>query len=220
MLTSSLRLSLAMASFVFGLLAAPASFASSAIDLGAAVHNVEALMQEDASPAATQRVQADFDFLQEGGVIPPSVKLFVKRKGLLAQVLDTKSIVVSEQLAQLPRIQRLVVLAHEASHIRHNDRERLRSFLSDRVPDYLTSFERKERFDQVRPEFREQSHANEFRADLNSRRSLEALGFGKKELDAAFTAIFSRFKSTGSVTHPSSSERLERLLASGNAKRS
>lgn len=64
MLTSSLRLSLAMASFVFGLLAAPASFASSAIDLGAAVHNVEALMQEDASPAATQRVQADFDFLQ------------------------------------------------------------------------------------------------------------------------------------------------------------
>jgi Zn-dependent protease with chaperone function len=177
---------------------------------------VNGLQAEDASrvcPAAppspeTRVLRRDVaGILEAAGMVKDAVKVLIGDCGGYASAATTmNTIVISPALAELPRSERLFVLAHEVGHLANNDVQQWTAlgeqfesaaFSDADVTNMMSSLSRKMEQD----------------ADAFSARALH-----KMEVNAenAATAFFSRMhllKSAGTASHPAAQSRVVAIAA-------
>jgi hypothetical protein len=147
----------------------------------------------------------DFNELVRVMGVPSSIRLIVTSSSLVAQAFPGSVLAVNADVADVPKAQRMFVLAHELGHI-----------MKDHIGSFVQLLKEKESIEKIyagqgvfiRVNFTEQSHSNEFAADSFARDCLV-----KMKLSISDAAKFLvPFKDTpASESHPAVAERLQKF---------
>ncbi len=149
-------------------------------------------------------LHADYKELQEAAGVT-DVKLLVT-PDLLAQAFPTRVIAVGLEVAQLPRSQRLFVLAHELAHVVNNDFESFFTWAREADQTFaLVSPDLKDQASEhVNDKLQKLSHQLEFAADKYAYHMLNRIGLDPL---AGAQALLIYGPRPESVVHPATEAR-------------
>lgn len=154
------------------------------------------------------QLHADFQELQQAAGVT-DVKLVVTTD-LLGQSFPDRLIAIGLEIADLPRSQRMFVLAHELSHVANNDFEHFFKWAqhADQALAFVAPELEAEANARVTHTLKKLSHQKEFAADQYASHMLVRLGLDPLEGAQVLTKVGSRSES---VTHPATDARLLKL---------
>jgi len=154
----------------------------------------------------TQRVRASFDRLMgRDRVAPDSVELRVMQGGVQAEAMLGRLLVVGDAVGDLPEGERLLLLAHELSHLTLGHWQALCAVYRKHVPGEV----RPETTDPVAAalahDAHELSHRHEYEADAHGFDLARTLG---ATLDDALSLLMRQPMLGDSPTHPATRRRI------------
>lgn len=154
----------------------------------------------------TQRVRASLDrLLAKGEIAPQSIELRVMQGGVQAEAMLGHLLVVGEAVGDLPENERLMLLAHELSHLTLGHWHALCALYRKHVPGDV----RPDTTDPVAGvlgrDGHELSHRQEYEADAHGFALARQLGIS---LDDALSLLMRQPMTHDSATHPATRRRI------------
>jgi hypothetical protein len=159
----------------------------------------------------TQRVRTTFDrLLSQSRIAPHSVELRVMQGGVQAEAMLGRVLVAGDAVGDLPEGERLVLLAHELSHLELGHWQALCAVYRRHVPGEV----RRDTTDPVASalgkDAHELSHRQEYEADAHGFARARQLG---ATLDDALSLLMRQPMVGDSATHPATRRRIAQLRA-------
>lgn len=157
----------------------------------------------------TQRVRASFDrLLAQARIAPQSLELRVMQGGVQAEAMLGRVLVVGEAVGDLPEGERLLLLAHELSHLTLGHWQALCALYRKHIPDEV----RPDTTDPVAGalglEAHELSHRHEYEADAHGFALARQSG---ATLADALSLLMRQPMLGDSATHPATRRRIAQL---------
>ena len=154
----------------------------------------------------TQRVRATFDrLLTRAEVAPHSVELRVMQGGVQAEAMLGRLLVVGDAVGDLPEGERLLLLAHELSHLTLGHWQALCAVYRQHVPAQVRPDTTDPVADALAHDAHELSHRHEYEADAHG--FALARHFGAT-LDDALSLLMRQPMLSDSATHPATRRRI------------
>jgi len=193
---------------IFGLLAVMST--ARADDIVAVLERSQRLRlsQRVAAPEGerTQRVRATLDrLLAQARIAPQSIELQVMQGGVQAEAMLGRLLVVGDAVGDLPEGERLVLLAHELSHLKLRHWQALCALYRKHIPGDVRPDTTDPVAGALGNDAHELSHRQEYEAD--------AYGFGLAHelgatLDDALSLLMRQPMLNDSATHPATRRRI------------
>jgi hypothetical protein len=154
----------------------------------------------------TQRVRATFDrLLAQGRIAPQSVELRVMQGGVQAEAMLGRVLVVGDAVGDLPEGERLMLLAHELSHLTLGHWHALCALYSKHVPGEVRPDTTDPVAGALGRDGSELSHRHEYEADAHGYALAQQLG---ASLDEAVSLLMRQPMLSDSPTHPATRRRI------------
>jgi len=154
----------------------------------------------------TQRVRASFDrLLAQGRIAPESVELRVMQGGIQAEAMLGRLLVVGEAVGDLPEGERLLLLAHELSHLSLGHWQALCALYRKHVPGDVRPDTTDPVAGALGHDAHELSHRQEYEADAQGYALAHDLGV---TLDDALSLLMRQPMLNDSPTHPATRRRI------------
>jgi hypothetical protein len=175
----------------------------------------------------TQRVRATFDrLLVKARIAPQSLELRVMQGGVQAEAMLGRMLVVGEAVGDLPEGERLLLLAHELSHLRLGHWQALCTLYRRHIPGEVRPDTTDPVAGALGHDAHELSHRHEYEADAHGFALARPLG---ATLADALSLLMRQPMLSDSATHPATRRRIaqfrvlqaraEELDAQGGATR-
>ncbi|HET7524654.1 MAG TPA: hypothetical protein VFK10_01815 [Burkholderiaceae bacterium] len=154
----------------------------------------------------TQRVRASFDrLLVQARVAPQSLELRVMQGGVQAEAMLGRVLVVGEAVGDLPEGERLLLLAHELSHLTLGHWQALCALYRKHVPGDVRPDTTDPVADVLGQDAHELSYRHEYEADANAFVMARPLG---ATLEDALSLLMRQPMLSDSATHPATRRRI------------
>ena len=154
----------------------------------------------------TQRVRATFDrLLIQARIAPHSIELRVMQGGVQAEAMLGRLLVVGEAVGDLPEGERLLLLAHELSHLTLGHWQALCAVYRKHVPGEVRPDTTDPVADALAHDAHDVSHRHEYEADAHGFALARQLG---TTLDNALSLLMRQPMLSDSVTHPATRRRI------------
>ena len=154
----------------------------------------------------TQRVRASFDrLLAQGRIAPQSLELRVMQGGVQAEAMLGRVLVVGEAVGDLPEGERLLLLAHELSHLTLGHWQALCTLYRKHVPGEVRPDTTDPVAGALGHDAHELSHRHEYEADAHGFALAHSLG---ATLDDALSLLMRQPMMNDSATHPATRRRI------------
>ncbi|HEU5293840.1 MAG TPA: hypothetical protein VFU71_03530 [Burkholderiaceae bacterium] len=194
---------------ILGLMAAVSS--ARADDIVAVLERSQQMRLEHLVAAApdserTQRVRASFDrLLAQSKVAPQSIELRVMQGGVQAEAMLGHLLVVGEAVGDLPEGERLMLLAHELSHLTLGHWQALCALYRKHVPGDVRPDTTDPVAGALGHDGHELSHRHEYEADAHGYALAHQLG---ATLDDALSLLMRQPMISDTPTHPATRRRI------------
>jgi hypothetical protein len=154
----------------------------------------------------TQRVRASFDrLLSQSRIAPHSFQLRVMQGGVQAEAMLGRLLVVGDAVGDLPEGERLLLLAHELSHLALGHWQALCAVYRKHVPGDVRPDTTDPVAGALGQEAHELSHRQEYEADAHGFALARKLGV---TLDDALSLLMRQPMLSDSATHPATRRRI------------
>ena len=154
----------------------------------------------------TQRVRASLDrLLAEGKIAPQSVELRVMQGGVQAEAMLGRLLVVGDAVGDLPEGERLMLLAHELSHLTLGHWHALCALYRKHIPGEVRPDTTDPVAGALGRDGHELSHRQEYEADAHGFALAHQLG---TSLDDALSLLMRQPMMQDSATHPATRRRI------------
>jgi hypothetical protein len=154
----------------------------------------------------TQRVRATFDrLLSQSRIAPASFELRVMQGGVQAEAMLGRLLVVGDAVGELPEGERLLLLAHELSHLTLGHWQALCAVYRKHVPGEVRPDTTDPVASALGNDAHELSHRHEYEADAHSFALARRLG---ATLDDALSLLMRQPMLGDSPTHPATRRRI------------
>jgi hypothetical protein len=154
----------------------------------------------------TQRVRAAFDrLLSQSQIAPHSVELRVMQGGVQAEAMLGRLLVVGDAVGDLPEGERLLLLAHELSHLTLGHWQALCAVYRKHVPGEVRPDTTDPVAGALGHDAHELSHRQEYEADAQGFALARHLG---TTLDDALSLLMRQPTLSDSATHPATRRRI------------
>jgi hypothetical protein len=154
----------------------------------------------------TQRVRATFDRLRaQAGIAPESIDLRVMQGGVQAEAMLGRLLVVGDAVGDLPEGERLLLLAHEMSHLTLGHWQSLCALYRKHVPGDVRPDTTDPVAGALGNDAHELSHRQEYEADAHGFALASSLG---ATLDDALSLLMRQPMLNDSATHPATRRRI------------
>jgi predicted Zn-dependent protease len=154
----------------------------------------------------TQRVRASLDrLLTHGKIAPQSVELRVMQGGVQAEAMLGRLLVVGEAVGDLPESERLMLLAHELSHLTLGHWQALCTLYLKHIPGEVRPDTTDPVAGALGRDGHELSHQQEYEADAHGFALAHQLG---TSLDDALSLLMRQPMMHDSATHPATRRRI------------
>ena len=154
----------------------------------------------------TQRVRATFDrLLARGRIAPHSVELRVMQGGVQAEAMLGRLLVAGDAVGDLPEGERLLLLAHELSHLTLGHWQALCAVYREHVPGEVRPDTTDPVAHALARHAHEVSHRHEYEADAHGFALARQLG---ATLDDALSLLMRQPMPGDSATHPATRRRI------------
>jgi len=154
----------------------------------------------------TQRVRASFDrLLVQGRIAPQSLELRVMQGGVQAEAMLGRVLVVGDAVGDLPEGERLLLLAHELSHLTLGHWQALCALYRKHVPGEVRPDTTDPVAGALGHDGHELSHRQEYEADAQGFALAHPLG---ATLDDALSLLMRQPMLSDSATHPATRRRI------------
>ena len=159
--------------------------------------------------ARTQRIRATFDrLLSQSQVAPNLVELRVMQGGVQAEAMLGRLLVVGDAVGDLPEGERLLLLAHELSHLTLGHWQALCALYRKHVPGDVRPDTTDPVAGALGQDAHELSHRHEYEADAQGFALARQLG---ATLDDALSLLMRQPMLNDSATHPATRRRIAQL---------
>ena len=166
------------------------------------------LEQRTAAPDGerTQRVRASLDrLLARGSIAPQSVELRVMQGGVQAEAMLGRLLVVGDAVGDLPEGERLMLLAHELSHLTLGHWHAVCALYRKHIPGEVRPDTTDPVAGALGRDGHELSHRQEYEADAHGFALAHQLG---TSLDDALSLLMRQPMTHDSATHPATRRRI------------
>jgi hypothetical protein len=154
----------------------------------------------------TLRVRASFDrLLAQGRTAPQSIELRVMQGGVQAEAMLGRLLVVGEAVGDLPEGERMMLLAHEISHLTLGHWQALCTLYRKHVPGEVRPDTTDPVAGALGHDGRELSHRHEYEADAHGYALAHPLG---TSLDDALSLLMRQPMLGDTATHPATRRRI------------
>lgn len=157
----------------------------------------------------SQRVRASFDrLLSQGRIAANSVELRVMQGGVQAEAMLGRLLVVGDAVGDLPESERLLLLAHELSHLTLRHWQALCDLYRKHIPGEVRPDTTDPVADALARDAHDVSHRHEYEADAHGFALARQLG---ATLDDALSLLMRHPMLGDSATHPATRRRIAQL---------